>query len=91
VNLFVIFGTDIESVFKKSNVSGSHAGVYAFLAGCFNASFFFFYARAILLLQAALAAEPRFRLVLKRQIEGIDRVKRQEAGSMGEGGGDQEE
>jgi hypothetical protein len=53
--------------------------------------FFFFYARAILLLQAALAAEPRFRLVLKRQIEGIDRVKRQEAGSMGEGGGDQEE
>jgi hypothetical protein len=88
VFLFVIFGTDIESVFKKSNVSGSIAGVYAFLAGCFN---LFFYARAILLSQAALAAEPRFRLVLKRQIEGIDRVKRQEAGSMGEGGGDQDE
>ena len=86
--LFVIFGTDIESVFKKSNVSGSNAGVYALLAGCFNVFFllfFFFRARLGFIIITG------GRTTVSLQIKGIDRVKRQGAGSMGEGGGDQEE
>jgi hypothetical protein len=51
----------------------------------------FFFLRARYIIITGGTGGRQFRLVLKRQIEGIDRVKRQEAGSMGEGGGDPEE
>jgi hypothetical protein len=53
--------------------------------------FFFFLRARYIIITGGTGGRTTVSFGFKRQIEGIDRVKRQEAGSMGEGGGDPEE